>query len=176
MKAKNVLIVFAILAVFSFFAYGSVSSRNFGPAQENDTYYDLLVEYIGPMVQYPEGKARTLRFTLHTPMSNLAQEVPMAKFDDCHFQCVIRIKSGSYYFSQIDTGRYDGSDMSSMLVGDTFLVTVLQANRTKQLKDIRLYDLPTNPYPGPKAKTVFLQLTADGKIISEPQIQDSENP
>ncbi|MDP2923938.1 MAG: hypothetical protein Q8O30_09520 [Candidatus Omnitrophota bacterium] len=172
MKAKNFcLIVFAILAI-SVFIYGSTNFDGPKLVQENDTYYDLLVEYIGPMVLYPEGKARTLRFTLHAPMSNLAQEVPMAKFDDCHFQCVIRIKSGSYCFSQIDTGRYDGSDMSSMLVGDTFLVTVLQTNQTKQLKDIRLYDLPTNPYPGPKAKTVFLQLTVDGKIISEPQIQD----
>jgi len=172
---KTALIVFAILAV-SVFIYGSTNSDGPKLVQENDTYYDLLVEYIGPMVQYPEGKARTLRFTLHAPMSNLAQEVPMAKFDDCHFQCVIRIKSGSYYFSQIDTGRYDGSDISSMLVGDTFLITVMQTNQTRLLKDIRSYVLSTNPYPGPKAKTVFLQLTADGKIISEPQIQDSENP
>ena len=74
-----------------------------------------------------------------------------------------------YYFHCYDMSRYDGSDLSSSMVGDIFIITVKETGFVKELKDIRPYTLPTNARQGPKARAAFFQLTQDGRIISEPQ-------
>jgi len=169
---KTVLIVFAILAmavVFSACAeMGTIPPPP--PPPDDSKYYDLQVEYIRPVILYPEG----LPYQLMPALVNSSGEfttVLMTKIDDCHFKCEFAHVKGAinYYFHQMDRARYDGSDYSSFMVGDIFIVTVKQTGFVKELKDIRPYNLPANPYPGPKAKAAFLTLTKDGIIISDAQ-------
>lgn len=54
------------------------------------------------------------------------------------------------------------------MVGDILIVTIKETENAYELRDIRPYTYSTNPYPGPKAKAAFLQLTSEGVIISDP--------
>jgi hypothetical protein len=167
---KNVLIVFAIVAIAVMFT-GCPAALTTGPEPpQTETKYTLQIQYIRP-------------YLLDNPLLNgigidildLSQNdyyVNLAKVgDDYHFygEAPGIEPCPDYYIRCCDNDRYDGEDFSSSMVGDIFIITVKETGFVKELLDIRPYTLPTNPYPGPLAKAAFFKLTSDGTIISSPQ-------
>jgi len=172
MKAKNVLIVFAIIAMAAMFftaCPGVVGPDPPPPPPPPEKTYTLQVQYIRTFLN-PDTSALTPFLTLFD-LSGSHSGITLNKIDDYHFngeRAGVKVRA-DYYFQCYDGGRYDGSDASSTMVGDIFIVTVKETGFVKELKDIQPYTLPTNPNPGPKAKAAFFQLTADGTIISNAQ-------
>ncbi|MDP2934299.1 MAG: hypothetical protein Q8N59_00805 [bacterium] len=170
---KTVLIVFALLVVSLLVSVcGTITGPDPPPPPPPpEKTYTLQVQYIRTFLN-PETSTLTPFLSLFD-LSGSRSSIPLNKIDDppFHFNgelAGVKVRA-DYYFQCYDGGRYDGSDVSSSMVGDIFIVTVKETGFTAELKDIRPYNLPTNPNPGPKAKAAFLQLTAEGTIISNAQ-------
>lgn len=166
MKAKNVLMIFAIVVMTVIFTncHGSITGPDNPPPPEKT--YTLQIQYIRTYAN-PDTILLTPGLLLFDLSANRSV-IPMYRTDDYHFNGElggVKVRA-DYYFCCSDGGRYDGSDSSSTMVGDIFKVTIKETGITYELKDIQPYTLSTNPYPGPKAKAAFFQLTSDGTIIS----------
>jgi len=169
MKKPNFcLTVFSIL-VISFFSACSSGNPTGPDGPDNSKYYTLQVQYIRTEILNPDWKNTVLHLILYTLDIN-HKDAFTTQVDDYHLKCEFwDVKAGlDYYFHLQDYARYDGSDLSSAMVGDIFIVTVKETGFIKELKDIRPYNLSTNLHQGPKAKAAFFKLTTDGKIISDP--------
>lgn len=174
MKAKNVWMIFAILAMAVIFSacgeMGTIPPPPPPPPPPEKTY-TLQVQYIRTYLN-PDLNTKTISLYLYDLSLNyLSTGLYAADDPPFHFNGElpgVKVRA-DYYFHCCDYGRYDGSDESSCMVGDIFIVTVKETGFVKELKDIRPYTLSTNLHPGPKAKAAFLQLTSDGTIISNAQ-------
>ena len=168
MRTKNfwMIVLLAIFVATLFYDCGTVGPTEPPPPPPPGKTYTLQVQYIRPTFN-PQGTMGVdlVLFDLLLNPSSFS----LSKIDDFHFKGERGgIKAGTYFFSCMDYNRYDGSDESSVMVGDIIIVTVKETGAAYELKDIRQYTLSTNPHPGPKAKAAYLQLTSDGVIISNP--------
>lgn len=156
---KKIISGLSVLFLLLFFV--SLIPASAQVAQDSIASYDLYIEYIGPVVMYPEGKDRPVTLCLYSPVSGLVQEILMEKTDDFHFRCDLpNLQNGVYFFRVTDVARYDGKSDDSTVVGNTLLVTVKQTEKTRQLNDIRQHDSG--------GKAVFFELTPNGDILSNP--------
>lgn len=176
MKAKIFcLIIFTILISVIFLSCDKVGGP-MGPdppnQPDNSKYCDLQVEYIRTEILNPDKVNAPPSLLLFSPEGGHVTGVPV-KVDDYHFKCDFpHVKAGLggyYYFHNKDLARYDLINDSSVMVGDIYKVTVKQTGTITELKDVRPYNLSTNPYPGPYAKAAFFRLNIEGVIISSPQ-------
>jgi len=171
MKAKNfwMIVLLAVFAATFFCVCGSVgpTGPEPPPPPPPEKTYTLQVQYTRTYVN--PNTVLNDPLLLLFDLSGNRLGISLYRTDNYHFNGElggVKIRA-DYYFHCYDGGRYDGSDLSSTMVGDIFIVTVKETQFIKELKDIRPYTLPTNLYPGPLAKAVFFQLTSDGKIISD---------
>lgn len=142
------------------------------PPPDNSKYYDLLVEYIRPVILRPEAAGFIPAISIFSPEGGHVTQF-FSRVDDYHFNCeFLHVKAGligDYHFHQLDQARYDGVDDSSVMVGEIYFITVKQTGVAKELKDVRSYNFYPNPYQGPKARAAFFTLTTEGVIVSNPQ-------
>ena len=175
MKRNIILIICLFIFLSVFVLFFSCKDTPFSPSPtpppQPEKYYTLQIQYIRTYINPDVGATRTV----HIYLMNLAMTGDIGATlrittDDYHLYGELGAPPRSdYYFDLYDMSRYDGSDLSSSMVGDIFIVTVKETGFVKELKDIRPYTLPTNTRQGPKARAAFFQLTQDGRIISEPQ-------
>jgi len=173
MKAKNVWMIFVIIAMAVMFFTGCPGVVGPDPPPPPppppEKTYTLRIQYTRTFLN-PDLNTKTISLYLYDLSLNY-YSTGLYAVDDYHFNGElpgVKVRA-DYYFHCYDIGRYDGSDGSSCMVGDIFIVTVKETGFVKELKDIRPYNLSTNLHPGPKAKAAFFQLTSDGTIISNLQ-------
>jgi len=173
---KKISLIGFLCLFFSVFAlFFSCKDTPFSPSPtpppQPEKYYTLQIQYIRTYINPDVGATRTVRIYLMTlaRTGDIGATLQITT-DDYHLYGESwATPRQDYYFHCYDMSRYDGSDRSSVMVGDIFIITVKETGFVKELKDIRPYTLPTNAIQGPKARAAFFQLTQDGRIISEPQ-------
>jgi hypothetical protein len=173
LKAKVVLIIVLEILISVFIAACGTpgpTSPEVPPPPDTNEYYDLKVEYNRPDILAPDFAEDIPYIDLYSPEGSSVRQL-FTRIDNYQFKCEflhVKALSSSYYFHLLDRARYNGEDYSSVMVGDILIVTVKQTEFIRELKDIRPYTLPTNPYPGPFAEAAFFILTQEGAIISDP--------
>ena len=175
MKSKNFLIVFAILviamSILSCVGATGPTPPPPPPPPDESKYYDLEVEYIRTEILNPDRVNCALGVSLENPMGGNVLLL-FTQIDTTHYKGEFQhVKGGivGYHFHTIDVARLDGTDESSAVVGDKFIITVKQTGVAVELKDIRPDNLPSNPYQGPQAMAAWFDLSSDGTISSNPK-------
>jgi hypothetical protein len=93
----------------------------------------------------------------------------MVKKDDYHlekeFSGILETESygNLYYIYAIDPARWNETD-DTVVVGDRFILTVLETGSTLELTNIIQNNLENNPYKGPNAKMAVWGLKRNGVL------------
>lgn len=69
-----------------------------------------------------------------------------------------------YSMDGLDAARYDGTDKSTMIVGEMFFVRVKETGVETQLTNVQPNTNACNLHPGPNAKMVQWRLNKDGSV------------
>ena len=139
MKSRFVLLMMIVLSVLLQFAcLGKVGESPTGPSDPTDPpfvekRYTVKVEYIRVDVKRPDLMWKVVGVTMHD--NNLGKSVfsdLITKKDDYHYEetysDILETESynSCYYIYGVDPSRWDGADNSSAVVGDRFIVTVIE--------------------------------------------------
>ena len=129
-------------------------------------FYTLQIHYSRTSFD-PEYDGAGVILGLFSLSKNIDYEF-LTRVDDYNFMVDFPgVQGGDYYYLECrDGGRYDGSDLSTHIVGDTFTVTVKENGFVRELKDIRHYHAYN--VPGESGRAAHFRLTEEGTIISDP--------
>jgi hypothetical protein len=177
MKKQFILLMMIVLsAMLQFACLGSVT----GPDDPNPTdppfeekRFTVKVKYIRVDVKRPDlmGYPLSVTITDRNTDKPLVSEM-MAKKDDYHyekeFSNILETESygNCYFVHALDQARWDGVDNSSVIVGDRFILIVVETGSTLELTNILQNYLQNNPYKGPQAKMAKFCLHRDGTLTN----------
>jgi len=167
---KRKMIVFLM---FLMFGLGLMTNCDWfknptGPNNSEPTVkYDLVIKYIRIDVKRPELLwVSNIGCSIYVPPIPIA-DVNFTKIDDYNFRGEVSLWSDErlYAMYTVDPCRGDGINNSTKVVAERYIVKVKQTGFETELRDIR--NNTVHPYGG---KMACFRLTADGRIISDPQI------
>ena len=143
--------------------------------------YTIKVEYIRINVTWPDWMWKGVSVAIADrntgmPLVNVQQ---MTRKDDYHFEKqfseILETESyaNTYYIYGIDLARGDGKiadngkiDDDKAIVGDRFILTVIETGSTLELTNIVQNNLENNPFKGPNAKMAVWRLKRNGTLTN----------
>ena len=135
--------------------------------------YTIKVEYIRINVTRSDLMGRGVPVMVanrNTGLNLVSQQ--MERKDDYHYEKqfseVLETESygNLYYIYGIDEARWDGTNNDTCIVGDRFVLTVIETGFTLELINLAQNNLEQNPYRGQNAKMAIWCLKRDGTITN----------
>jgi hypothetical protein len=162
-------ILFFVAALFSA-GCKSPSSPSPIPPPDETKFYTLKVEYIRTEIKQQDQKNKVVGNSINDNDRTIAT-AQMTKKDDFHFEIQYeRIpdneKNNVYYVYAIDWARWDRVDDGTGVVGNRFILTVVETGFKLELTNLVLNNLPQNPYRTQSSRMAVLRLKRDGTLTN----------
>jgi hypothetical protein len=164
-------ILFFVVALFSA-GCKSPSSPSPIPPPDETKFYTLKVEYIRTEIKQQDQKDKVVDNFINGNDRTIAfDRTGMTKKDDFHFEIQYeRIpdneKNNVYYVYALDTARWDRVDDGTAVVGNRFILTVVETGFKLELTNLVLNNLPQNPYRTQSSRMAVLRLKRDGTLTN----------
>jgi hypothetical protein len=142
------------------------------PPPDETKFYALKVEYIRTEIKQQDLKNKLVGNSIVGNDRAIATDrTGMTKKDDFHFEIQYeRIpdneKNNVYYVYAIDTARWDRVDDGTAVVGNRFILTVVETGFKLELTNIVQNNLQQNPYRTQSARMAVFRLKRDGTLTN----------
>ena len=177
---KNVFLIF--LVCFACITFLLVSPSCKSPSHPSDVnppeptkLYTLKIWYIRTEISWPNVKETSIDITICRASQNTLNyatgDIECQPQDDYNYfpgKCQLNSNTTDTWYDiwAVDGGRYDGSDDSSRVVGDRFIIRVEETGFETELEDIVPNRTIYSPAHGEKARMARFRITYEGQIIS----------
>jgi hypothetical protein len=165
------LLIGAAATVGILAACKSPSSSNPPEQPYKPNYYTLKVEYIRTEIKQQNLKDRIAHNFVNGNSRTILNGL-MVKKDDFHFeiqyeqQLPDNEKNNVYYIYAFDEARWDGVDDGTAVVGNRFILTVVETGFRLELTNLAVNNLEQNPYRTQSARMAVFRLKHDGTLTN----------